>query len=1607
MQFHSWLDALRHRVSGRKPRRAAARRDRPVEALEQRTLLTVSSLLINGELNILSDGSDSITVRANPVDGTSLQVLENGVASTTVGGIPVTAISSIRIRGGSGPNLIDLSAVDSSVFVNLTSVSINGGDGNDTILGTANRNDTINGGDGHDSIVGGSGANLIDSGDGHDTVMGGGGNDTIDSGDGNDLVLGGAGSDTIRAGDGNDTVSGESGDDTIDGGNGQDVLNGNDGNDSLTAGTGEDIAMGDSGNDTITGGAGNDTLGGGDGDDRIDGNSQNDVISGDAGNDTVDAGGGRDLVTGGDGDDILNGSSGVDRLDGGPGNDSVLGGAGDDLIDGGTGDDTLVGNSGADTLRGGDGVDSLLGGAGSDRLEADMDTVAPPPSSQQARLWALPVDGTNQFVELDPVNGNELFRFAAPEAFSGLNDGLAFNGTHLFYLNGGGTDMLYQIDPATQLVIDADPITVGSGRYDGVAVVGGLVYILDINAIDIHVFDPVSDTIVNTLDINAINPTVSQLSGGLAGIAGPDRLIATEAGGRRVLEIDPLTGVITTAFVPGTSSMGQYFGAAVINGQIILGSGTQASYDVFSRQGLFLGNVPLPYNVSALGGDDIGTLPIIPGQTPQNTFNIELRFSGLFTQQQQDLFQAAADRWEEIIVGDIPDVFVPGVGQVDDIVIDLQSFTLDGPGGVLGQTGLIAARIGTFLPSAAFVQFDTADLNSLESSGQLLNVAIHEMAHALGFGTIWENLGLTSGVGGADPRFLGTRSVQEFNLRFGTNQTSVPLENTGGAGTANVHWRESILTNELMTGFLNPGVNPITRLTVAQFADIGYQVDFTAADSLNLTSFSALNSVNDPRLRDASGNLMGQFVPLGTSNTGISSTSTQSGTNPIDQALQAALNSGSTSTGTINGYTKVLNTSPMMVVPGLAPSKAQSMTPQQMIQFAAALTTKPTGSTSSSVVSLAVPELEPNNTAITALNIDNLGFSLDFDANIGDTSTNTSLTLPHISIQGTGDGTYDFYSFTVTNAGDRGIFDIDFGDGLSAGFDSEIFLFDPSGNVFTNPLTGLPTVNDDSSTTVGAGGSTSGLDSYLEVIFPAPGVYVIGVAQFNSSAIAGGITGPTVPIGADYILQVSIQNHAVGGGTAPTPTAPRVFGDVLKGGTGNGKGKGDLFFGSPGDDLIVGSNENDTINAGDGMDSIFAGAGNDLIDAGGGNDIIRGNSGADTINGGLGDDNIFWGDGDGNDSVMSSDGLDTIGIEGTNGNDTFLVGGTGTTLQITRDRVAPLADQTISIASGTTVVNLNGMKGNDTFMIGSAPEVTGILLRVNGNDGNDTINAEMSNLGGMRVGYDGGQGNDFIMGGTSAESLNGGDGNDTLRGGDGADTIDGGIGDDLLHGQTGNDLIFGGAGLDQIFGGLGNDTVDGGLNSDTIMGDDGDDSLDGGHGNDLVMGEMGADTVLGSDGNDTLEGNNGNDFVSGGSDNDVIKGGGGEDTLRGGDGDDTINGGGDADTINGGDGNDVILGGDGRDLITGGDGNDFVNGEGDADTLLGGDGHDVIAGGGGNDVLLGGDGNDTLNGNSGRDTLAGGEGTDVLSDPSNTAVIDENFMLGQAKLNALQALPPS
>jgi hypothetical protein len=137
--------------------------------------------------------------------------------------------------------------------------------------------------------------------------------------------------------------------------------------------------------------------------------------------------------------------------------------------------------------------------------------------------------------------------------------------------------------------------------------------------------------------------------------------------------------------------------------------------------------------------------------------------------------------------------------------------------------------------------FDVDDLDMLEGKGLLEAVFLHEMGHVLGFGSVWSDLDLlvdAAETGGSDPHFTGSRAIAAFNNAGGSGYAGakVPVETNGGLGTSDVHWRESVLDNELMTGFLNEGANPLSAISVASLGDLGYRVDLSAADGYSFTA---------------------------------------------------------------------------------------------------------------------------------------------------------------------------------------------------------------------------------------------------------------------------------------------------------------------------------------------------------------------------------------------------------------------------------------------------------------------------------------------------------------------------------------------------------------------------------------------------------------------------------------------------------------------------------------------------------------------------------------------------------------------------------------------------
>ena len=276
------------------------------------------------------------------------------------------------------------------------------------------------------------------------------------------------------------------------------------------------------------------------------------------------------------------------------------------------------------------------------------------------------------------------------------------------------------------------------------------------------------------------------------------------------------------------------------------------------------------YHVGVLAFSAFGpsTLTATVGGRPLQAFNIELVFLDNGTPSQDIIVGQAAERWESVMgreVQDWPyfqfpeDAFPanecfsgqPAVSElIDDIRIWVSIDSIDGVGEVVGSAGPCHIRSISYgfeaivsTPTLGAIILDEADVEQMESQGSLLSVVTHELAHVLGFGTIW---GIRDWLQDpswptdpdADTHFIGPVTIPAFDAVGGGGYAGakVPVESGGEQGSADTHWRESVFGDELMTPYLTGDTQPLSLVTVESMYDTWYEVDLTSADAFSLSS---------------------------------------------------------------------------------------------------------------------------------------------------------------------------------------------------------------------------------------------------------------------------------------------------------------------------------------------------------------------------------------------------------------------------------------------------------------------------------------------------------------------------------------------------------------------------------------------------------------------------------------------------------------------------------------------------------------------------------------------------------------------------------------------------
>ncbi len=252
--------------------------------------------------------------------------------------------------------------------------------------------------------------------------------------------------------------------------------------------------------------------------------------------------------------------------------------------------------------------------------------------------------------------------------------------------------------------------------------------------------------------------------------------------------------------------------------------------------------------------DNLPTITFLAVATvPPAVFDIEIRFNRPGgSPGQRTAFRVGEARWQAVIQSEQEDVHIVRSSgfcgstvaideTVDDLLILADLVPIDGPGGVLGSAGPCLIRENG-IPVMGRMRFDTADLDNVEAAGTLDDLIVHEMGHVLGIGSLWSVFGLSEvpapdSSGDSDPFFNGSAGRTAFDELGGESYVGnrVPIEDSGGGGTRFVHWRESVFDNELMTGFLDAGSNPLSLLTIASLEDMGYTVSRSTAESFGLS----------------------------------------------------------------------------------------------------------------------------------------------------------------------------------------------------------------------------------------------------------------------------------------------------------------------------------------------------------------------------------------------------------------------------------------------------------------------------------------------------------------------------------------------------------------------------------------------------------------------------------------------------------------------------------------------------------------------------------------------------------------------------------------------------
>jgi Ca2+-binding RTX toxin-like protein len=1114
-----------------------------------------------------------------------------------------------------------------------------------------------------------------------------------------------------------------------------------------------------------------------------------------AGNDTIDASGST--------------STRAYTFNGGAGNDTITGGAGADTINGGSGNDTLVGGDGADNLNGGTGNDTLTGGKGDDTVLGgpDDDTINIGPADINDTIDGGQGGNTINFT----VTGGAVSIAAAGGGVGGFDITTAAGTQHFINvanlnLIGSGAADQFTFGDLTGSGLVGVTVDLSAGGGDTVTLNGRE------TADNISITSPAFGLV-----------NVGGLSYGLAltGTGTVDSIIVNGNGGDDTIKA--ATGVETSISITLNGNDGNdYLSAdAIING----GAGNDTLQGGLGNDTLNggLGDDVLLVsdgNDTLIGG---GGFDIVryDGTAAADTLTLQPQAGNVITV--AGLHTGTIDIGA---AGNIDRVEVNGLGSDDTITVGITAalqIAIDAGAGndtvnaaaTTVATSIIGGDGNDTITGGSAVDTITGGAGDDVINGGDGNDVITGDA---GNDTLNGGLGNDNVQGGSenDTIIIDANSGDD-TVDGGTGSDTIQYNGTAGADVVTVGINPPGSSQFQVTGLgSNPNLGSIERLTINTLG---------GADSVTLNDMTSsdLDAITVNLGADADADNL--FVNATGSADDLSITSAAAGQVALS-GLAYAVNVGGATTSdrlTVNG-----------------------------------------GAGNDSIKA----DTGVENTIGITLNGDNGDDFLSADAILNGGAGNDTLQggLGNDTLNG-GDGD-DILIVSPGNDtlnGDAGFDTIRYNGNGAANI---LTLGPQAGNVIpvagfitgSIDLTGAPSV--ERLEVNGLGGNdtiTVGVTTTLEV--------VIDAGAGNDSVNASGSTTPVTILGGD-------GDDTLTGGSGADEIHGGSGNDILIGGAGvdheYGEDGNDIF----GDLSLAGNGVNDDAGAdflfgGDGADNFVwePGDGSDLVQGGGdAGDALRffGNAGANVFNltANAGHFNLNLGA-----ATVDTSGVEQVFLGAQGGADTVNIADLTTTeiTSIAVDLGAGDADavtvngrntaDAIEISSsGAGAVAVQGL----SYTLGLSNAEVADSLTVNGNNGDDSIIANANVAATIAITLNGNDGNDYL---DADGTLNGGNGNDTLIGGAGANVLHGDAGDDFLTGNGGVDSINGDAGFDTVVEERNaNFTI---TNTTLIIGAEGTDTLasieaadlTGGVGdNTFTIGAFtGPTAITGLDGSDTVD----------------------------------------------------------------------------------------------------------------------------------------------------------